>query len=497
MKQYFQSSQFQISIKLGAILAFSLTILCCSHKKMAEVPLQEDPLPNIILIMADDLGWGDVAYNGNRIVKTPNLDQMAASGIRLDRFYSAGPVCSPTRASCLTGRHPYRVKIPWAGDGFIHEDEVTLAEALKQKGYSTGHFGKWHVGGMSETIKQSYFPGPPTTYSPPWENGFDVSFSTESMMPTYNPYYHVGGAFGEEDYRHVQNEPVAHGQRTNGTRWRDYYWIGKGQIVDEWLDGDDAKIVMDQALKFIEKQAHNNQQFLSVIWFHNVHSPVVAGDKHRSLYANLSLEEQHWFGAITAMDDQIGRLRSELKRLGVRNNTIVWFCSDNGPSYIHNYNSAGPFKGKKAELYEGGICVPSIVEWPLKFSEPSVIKAPISTSDFYPTMLNICGIKIDKQPFVDGEDVLPLLAGELIERQRSIGFRSPLPNRLKKDQVENEEQFAFVGNKYKLLSMDNGESYQLYDILEDQGENTDLSDKFPEIKSDMQKQLNDWSQSLN
>ena len=189
--------------------------------------------------------------------------------------------------------------------------------------------------------------------------------------------------------------------------------LGKGQLVDEWLEGDDAQIVMDQALKFIENQAEHNQQFLSVIWFHNVHTPVVAGDKHRSLYANLSMEEQHWFGTITAMDDQIGRLRSELRRLEVADNTLVWFCSDNGPSYIHDYNSAGPFKGKKAELYEGGICVPSIVEWPLMFLKPTVINGPISTSDFYPTILNICGIEIAKQPFVDGEDVLPMLKGDI------------------------------------------------------------------------------------
>ena len=338
--------------------------------------------------MADDLGWGDVAYNGNEIVKKPHLDEMAKSGIQLNRFYAAAPVCSPTRASCLTGRHPYRVKIPWAGDGFMSKEEITIAEALKIKNYATCHFGKWHVGGMSKTVKQSYFPGQPTTYSPPWENGFDVSFSTESMMPTYNPYYQVGGDFGSEDYRYIQSEAIVEGQSKRGFKWRDFYWTGENRKVKN-LEGDDAELVMNRALDFIQENVEKGKLFLSVIWFHNVHTPVTAGEKHRKLYSDLTMEEQHWYGGISAMDDQIGRLRSELKKMNINHNTIVWFCSDNGPSYIHNYNSAGPFRGRKSELLEGGIVVPSIVEWPAKFKTPKKMNTPVVTSDFYPTLINI------------------------------------------------------------------------------------------------------------
>ena len=133
-------------------------------------------LPNIILIMADDLGYGDVGYYDNPIVKTPNLDAMAAEAIRFDRFYSGAPVCSPTRGSCLTGRHPYRYDIPWAGRYPLPASEITLAEALKTRGYATGHFGKWHLGGLSKTINQQEFPDGPSPYSPPWKNGFDEAF---------------------------------------------------------------------------------------------------------------------------------------------------------------------------------------------------------------------------------------------------------------------------------------------------------------------------------
>ena len=482
-----------MTINLSPYLLVLVLLLSCKEPVSSIDRLTR---PNIILVMADDLGWGDVAYNGNEIVQTPFLDEMASQGLSLNRFYAASPVCSPTRASCLTGKHPYRTNIPWAGDGYLLDKELTIAEALKTKGYATGHFGKWHVGGMSETVKQSYFPGPSTAYSPPWENGFDVAFSTESMMPTFNPYYHVGGAFGEEDYRHIQNVQIEHGQKHSGSRWRDYYWTGKGEFVDEWLEGDDAEIVMDQTLTFIKSVSEKNEPFLSVVWFHNVHTPVVAGEANREQYKSLSIEEQHWYGAITAMDKQIGRLRLELSKLGIAENTIIWFCSDNGPSYIHEYNSSGPFRGKKSELLEGGVCVPSIIEWPANFPEPLSINTPISTSDFFPTLLAITEIDYE-QRVLDGEDVMPILLGAKNERNNPIGFRSPLPNRLRKQDVMSEEQFAWVDNRFKIISMDNGVSYQLYDITADPGEKQDLSNEFPEIKEQMIDELLNWSLTLD
>jgi arylsulfatase A-like enzyme len=489
MSKHKQKISIWIYILSGLLI--SLTISCKIISKE-----ESNSLPNIILIMADDLGWGDVSYNGNPIVKTPHLDSMAKSAIKFDRFYAAAPVCSPTRASCLTGRHPYRMNIRWAGNGFMLSPEITIAEALKTKNYATGHFGKWHVGGLSKTVKQSYFEGPFTTYSPPWENGFDECFSTESMMPTYNPYYQVGGAFGSSEYRFIQDIPIAYGQKEGGFRWRDYYWEGQGRIVDEWLEGDDSKIIMDRALKFIKRQVEKENQFLSVIWFHTPHTPVVAGKEDRSLYSNLDdIKAQHWNGSISAMDSQIGRLRSTLKELKVDRNTIVWFCSDNGPSYIHDYNSAGGFKGKKSELFEGGIRVPALLEWPAKFENPRSIVIPCVTSDFYPTILNICNITIPNQPTLDGEDLLPILLAQEQTREQYIGFQSPLPNRHKKQETSQEEQFAVQGEKLKLISMDNGASYQLFDMENDPGEKIDVSKQNPEVVSKMIDFLNKWKVS--
>jgi arylsulfatase A-like enzyme len=452
--------------------------------------------PNIILVMADDLGWGDVAYNGNPVALTPNLDDMAEHGIRFNRFYAAAPVCSPTRGSCLTGRHPYRYNLPWAGEDPLPSQEVTLAETLKQVGYATGHFGKWHLGQMSKTIKQSYFTGPVDTrnYSPPWEHGFDECFSTASMMPTYNPYYHVGGDYGTEDYRHVQDCPVEEGQKSEGFRWRDHYWTGPGQIVDEWLDGDDSQIIMDRAFEFIQDHVRNKQPFLSVIWFHAPHTPVVAGNNDRSRFPEQPIEAQHWFGCIRAMDRQIGRLRQELKHLGIAKDTVLWFCSDNGPSYIHNYNSAGPLRGKKGSLWEGGIRVPAVLEWPGRFHTSKSVDLPVCTSDFYPTLINLVQTHPRYQPVLDGIDVMPLITGRLDRRPAPIAFQSPIRGK-RWEALEGEESMAVIDNQYKLISFDNGKTFQLYDLSKDIGETQDISAQHPDIVQKLKGLLENWRPS--
>ena len=452
--------------------------------------------PNVLFIMSDDQGWGDVGYNGNPVLKTPHLDAMAAEGVRLDRFYAAAPVCSPTRGNVLTGRHPFRLGIPWAGAGHLPADETTLAEVLKERGYRTGHFGKWHVGELSLTINQSEFPGDMANnenYSPPWENGFDVSFSTESMVPTYNPYYHVGGRYGEADYRMLQTVPIAHGQQTSGARWPEHYWIGPGRIADEWLEGDDSEIIVDRAATFIGDSAAQGQPFLAVVWFHTPHTPLVAGDEDRAPYADQPMPAQHWYGAVSAMDRQIGRLRKLLRDLGQHENTLVWFNSDNGPSYVHDFNSAGPFSGKKSELKEGGIRVPAIIEWPAVLTGGRVVAAPISTSDIYPTVVAAVQAELpDGQKELDGQNVLPLLSGELSERSAPIAFQSPQRARGTFTQTAKHLSYALSGNRYKLASYDSGENWELYDLTEDPAEAKNIAATHGDIVESMNKTLMAW-----
>jgi hypothetical protein len=207
--------------------------------------------PNIILCMTDDQGWGDTGYNGHPVLKTPNLDQMAREGIRFDRFYAGAPVCSPTRGSCLTGRHPYRYGIHFANVGHIKKEEITLAEVLRMQGYTTGHFGKWHLGVLTKTVKESNRGGPRGVkhYSSPWENGFDACFSTEAKVPTWDPMKKPAKPANRKAWHCLSKgeQFVPYGT---------HYWTGPGQMVTENLDGDDSRVIMDRAIPFLSGSPH-------------------------------------------------------------------------------------------------------------------------------------------------------------------------------------------------------------------------------------------------
>jgi len=431
-------------------------------RRLAAAPAK----PNVILAMTDDQGWGDTGYNGHPILKTPTLDAMARTGIRFDRWYSGAPVCSPTRGSAITGRHPYRYGIFFANVGHMRKQEITLAEALKTQGYVTGHFGKWHLGTLTTRIKDSNRgrPGDTRHYSPPWDNGFDVCFSTEAKVPTCDPMLKPGT------------------QQPYGT----YYWDGPEHRVTDNLEGDDSRIIMDRAVPFIQKAAKAGKPFLAVIWFHTPHLPVVAGPKHRKLYADQPEGAQHYLGCITAMDEQMGRLRRELRSLGIAEDTMLWFCADNGPEgrkKTPTNGSAGPLRGRKRSLYEGGVRVPGLLEWPAKVTKPRVVTTPCSTCDYFPTVLDLLGFQMKGQPEpLDGVSLLPLIEGTMAERPRPIGF-------------ESSGQVALIGNRYKIYGKGKSPRYQLYDLLEDPGEKHDLAADKPEIVKQMATTLAAWRAS--
>ncbi len=415
--------------------------------------------PNVILCMTDDQGWGDTGYNGHPVLRTPNLDQMAMDGLRFDRFYSGAPVCSPTRGSCITGRHPYRYGIHFANDGQMKKEEITLAEVLKNEGYLTGHFGKWHLGTLTTKIKDSNRgnPGDSTFYSPPWKNGFDECFSTEAKVPTY---------WKKGDY----------------TSYGTYYWTGPEQMVPgNEVDGDDSRLIMDRALSFIEKASKTQSPFLAVIWFHTPHLPVVSAPPYTDGYS----EHMDYYGCITAMDQQMGRLRTELKNLGVADNTMLWFCSDNGPE--GDDSAAGRTKGlrgRKRSLYEGGIRVPGLLVWPRVIKEKQIVTMPCSTSDYFPTILDVLEYRLQEdqvRPY-DGISLLPFIREKKSERPKPIAF-------------ESKDQISLIDNRYKIYSDNRGESYQLYDLVADQGESTDIADQHPDIVEGMTTTLETWRQS--
>jgi arylsulfatase A-like enzyme len=428
--------------------------------------------PNVVLIMADDQGYGDVRFRGHSQLYTPALDELAVSAVRFERFYAAAPVCSPTRGSCLTGRHPYRYGITNANQGHMLPEELTLAEVLKDEGYRTGHFGKWHLGTLTRTEKDSNRGGRKGAehYAPPWEHGFDRCFSTEAKVPTFDP---------------MKTPPEWAGGVKKGAEigspYGTAYWNESGERVTEGLEGDDSRIIMDHALPFIEGAVDEQQPFLAVIWFHAPHLPVVAGERHLAPYAEISeLERRHYYGCITALDEQVGRLRTRLRELNAAEDTMLWYCSDNGPEGNKNApGSTGGLRGRKRSLFEGGVRVPGFLEWPGRFPGPRTITAPCSTSDYLPTVLDVLGIE-DESLTLDGISLLPLLSGERRLRGSHIGFQS-------------KNQASWVGDRFKLYVK--GEEQMLFDLVADRAETQNLAEAQPEILADLLEELEDWQRS--
>lgn len=426
-------------------------------QSLATTALAQRPArPNVILAMADDQGWGDTAYNGHPVLKTPMLDEMARSGVRFDRFYSGAPVCSPTRGSCLTGRHPFRYGIFFANADSgtdapskyaLPAREVTIAEALKPLGYTSAHFGKWHLGD---------FAGP--KQSAPTDNGFDEFFSTTRKVPTLDP---------------------------------DGYWTEKGRIPGV-IKGDDSELIMNRALDFIGRAAARPQPFFAVIWFHAPHIPFLAGPQHRSPYAAHPESVQHYLGSIASIDEQMGRLRRELDRLGVRRDTMLWYAADNGPEGDQRTDkspgSAGPWRGRKRSLFEGGIRVPGILEWPSRFPKPFAHKAAASTSDYFATVLNAAGASVPKADGLDGIDLLPLLDRRAAKRESPLGFETM-------GETRGSPKLTWIEDRYKLLSNLDESPDELYDLQADPAETRNLAERLPRERDRMRERLTSWRAS--
>ncbi|MEP4078326.1 sulfatase-like hydrolase/transferase [Haloferula sp.] len=430
---------------------------------------EEMDAPNVILIMSDDQGWGDVGFNGNERIKTPNLDQMAAGGVRFDRFYAASPLCSPTRGSCLTGRYPFRYGILAAHTGGMRAGEVTIAEVLKKKGYATGFFGKWHIGWVK--LEDG---GSRGIYSPPWEHGFDEVFATTSAVPTWDPGVTPMGwnSWGAKEG----------GPWKGGTPY-----VHNGEEVSENMSGDDSRIIMDRVIPFVRE--NKDKRFLATVWFHTPHEPVVAGEEYKKMYPEAGEKRKNYYGCITAMDEQIGRLRKELRDLGIEKNTVLFFCSDNGPSdglAKKGIASAGPFKGHKHTMYEGGVLVPACAEWPGTIEAGKTTEVRCATVDFLPTITNLVGYDFPKSDTreIDGVDLMPIMTGKVDERGKDLffGYR-----RL----FQGTNGMAIISGDFKLMheATKGGGRTRLYDLSSDPGEKNDLMGKMPERAAELERRL--------
>jgi arylsulfatase len=461
---------------LTTILALLLSTGC------GDEAAQQRQFPNIVLAMADDQGWGDMAYNGHPVLKTPVFDEMASAGLRFDRFYAAAPVCSPTRGSVMTGRNPNRFAcFRWGYS--LRPEETTVAEALKQAGYTTGHFGKWHLGSVRADSPVS-----------PGNSGFDEWFSSPNFY---------------------ENDP----------------WMSRrGKAIK--TAGEGSRVTVDAALDFIRDAAGRKQPFLALVWFGSPHSPHRALDDDLALYPEQTDEQAHFLGEITAMDRAMGHLRQELQTLGIADNTLLWYTSDNGAI---PQGSTGGLRGKKGDVWEGGVRVPAIIEWPDRLPGPRTTSIPANTVDIYPTLLDIAGVSVEGQPVLDGISILPLIDGKMEPRAKPMGFWYPpmkgqlvsspkLLEELAQEQESGEvapaserapRQTGLRGEEYDLDSLpgpaawldgdyklhriadeDGSAEYFLYNIAADPAETTDIATDHTERVGRMKEELETWQRSV-
>jgi arylsulfatase A-like enzyme len=456
---------------------------CIASAGLAGCDKEKPGRPNIVLVMADDQGWGDMGYNGHPVLKTPNFDEMARTGLCFNHFYAAAPVSSPTRGSVMTGRHPNRFGcFSWGRT--IRPQEITVAEALRSAGYVTGHFGKWHLGPVRKESPIS-----------PGNSGFEEWFSAPNFF---------------------DNDPIL---------------SREGKAVQ--TKGESSMVTVDAAIGFIRKHANKSQPFFAVVWFGSPHNPHLAVEKDREPYADQPVKLQHYYGEITGMDRAFDKLRQELKTLGINENTFLWYCSDNG-GQSREYSRTGG-RGQKGDIYEGGLRVPAILEWPACIPEPRITNIPCNTSDFYPTLLEIAGVTMKNQPPLDGISLLPLIDNKMKKRIKPMGFwqypgsgravsSAALMAELLKEQEAgianadtskldlnagsidtNYPENIFPGHAawldwpYKLHRInfnDDEVKFELYNLEEDPEEQNDLSGSNQEMVRSMKDQIEVWLKSV-
>jgi len=378
--------------------------------------------PHIVLVMADDQGWAQMGYMDHPHLKgrMPHLDAMAESGLRFNRFYAAAPVCSPTRASVMTGRTPARTGVPGLHKRLCLQ-EKTISQALKDVGYTTAHFGKWHLNG----VKGPGMPILPDDPNHPGHYGFDFWLSMTNFFEM-DPILSRMGKF-------------------------------------EYTKGESSELMVQEALKFIEK--NKAKPTFSVIWYGSPHFPFRCAPADREGFP----EGKHGdhLGEIVAMDRSVGQLRKGLRDLGIEKETLIWYTSDNG-GLSTDPDSTGSLQGFKGSLHEGGIRVPAIIEWPGKI-KPAITDFPASTMDIMPTLVDLLDLPGDSMlSVIDGESIAALFDGKSPQRSHPIPFTT--------------KGTALVDGNLKLLKIGRGKGakWALFDLAKDPGEKKDISADHPE-----------------
>ena len=451
----------QIIKKLSFLLL--LMLLSSSNKESLDKP-------NIILIVADDLGWSDLSYMGSEYYETPNIDKLSKSGMTFYNGYASSANCAPSRATMLSGKYHtehgiYTVRnsdrgsrktrkiIPIETKTTLDLDFFVIPEMLKEMGYTNGHFGKWHLGDVGFHPEQS---------------GFDVNIGG-------NRHGGPGGYFAPYPNPELENEP-------------------KGEYLTDRIG--------DEVVKFIDQNKENN--FFAYVPFFSVHTPIQSKPDYQKKYSNKESNEYHnrpdYAGMIQSLDENIGKILDKIDTLNLSENTLIIFTSDNGG--IRAISNQYPLRAGKGSYYEGGIKVPMIFSWKGKIEAETDSYERISNLDFYPTIKNLVGYKesID----LDGEDLTPIFKGEKLKK-RELYFHFPIylePYRVQLDSgtdplFRTRPGTVIIKDKWKLHHYYEDNKFELYDLEKDISESKNLVEINKEKKTELLMDLNNWRKAKN
>ncbi|MBN2312966.1 MAG: sulfatase [Sedimentisphaerales bacterium] len=476
---------FLKTIGLGAAALAAPACVCTNT--IAAVGSERKKKLNFVFFLIDDLGWADLGCYGSTFYETPNIDRLAKEGMRFTDAYAACPVCSPTRASIVAGKYPARLGITqWIGGPneptpyrhYLPLEEVTIAEALKDAGYATGFVGKWHLA-TADADRAKYYPD---------RQGFDINIGGDNSgaPPTYFwPY--------EKRNRRLETMPP-------------------GGAEGEYL----TDRLTDESLKFLE--GNKDRPFLLYLSHYAVHTPTESkqtltekykaklqklpeheGPRFKPVYGRyqtrLVQDNPVYAGMVQSVDESVGRVMKKLEELGVADDTAVIFMSDNGGLSTVPREAPTcvlPLRAGKGWLYEGGIREPMIIKWPGVVKPGSTCSEPVTSTDFYPTMLQMAGRPLKPEQHVDGINLVPLLKGTGKLNRKAIYWHYPHYHG-----SGNKPSGAVRAGDYKLIEWYENNSIELYNLKDDIGEKNDLAGRMPEKATELRRMLHGWLKQMN
>jgi arylsulfatase A-like enzyme len=418
--------------------------------------------PNIVFLLADDLGRADCGFMGGTQIKTPHIDRLAAAGAILDAFY-AQPVCSPTRAALMTGRYPMRhglqvgVVRPWAQYG-LPLDERTLPQALHDAGYTTAIVGKWHLG----HFEPAYLPT---------RRGFDRQYGHYNGMIDYFTHMRDGG----------------------------FDWHRDDAVCRD--EGYSTRLIGDESARLVAEMAAAKKPFFLYVPFNAVHTPLQAPDEYTRPYGSLPKQRQMYAGMLAAMDESIGAIVAAVEKAGVRDNTLFVFSSDNGGPSPGRITDNGKYRAGKGTLYEGGVRVAAFATWDGHIKPGSTILEPIHMIDWYPTLIRLAGGSLDQTQPLDGRDIWPTLAqGKPGPHDAILMNTTPSSGAVRMGDwklvvIDGPDDPDQPARKKAVQAAGKGRgSIELFNLRDDPYEKTNLADRQPEKLAELRKALDAFAQ---